>query len=526
MHAQQVTASIWSATASVPPMPPLLADAHADVCVVGAGIAGLTTAYHLAGDGQRVIVLDQAPTLDANQTALTTGHLCDAVDDRYHELERIFGGRGARSAARSHRDAITTIDRICRDERIDCCFEYVDGYLVLGEAARNRGELDRECAAAMRAGFDVEIVPHAPGAWSGFGRALRFKRQAQFHATRYLAGLLRAVQARGVAVYGGTHVHALHAGTRIRVDTDLGSRVQADSVVVATNTPFNERLLMHSRQSAYRTYAIAARIDRDALPPILLWDTLDPYHYVRTARIDGQDWLIVGGEDHRVGQDRHPEQAYAKLEHWMRRWIPAAGPVGHRWSGQVYEPVDALGLFGREPGLGRNVYVATGDSGNGLTHGTLAGLTIADLIAGREAPYASLYDPARIRVDATAIGESVRDGANLTLQYADLVRPGDVPSPAALAPGEGGVVRDGLQAQAVFRDDDGTLHAHSAFCPHLGGVVRFNRAECTFDCPVHGSRFDARSGACLNGPAHRGLSDVRTAPPPSDAPDPRPSPRA
>ncbi|WP_460830755.1 FAD-dependent oxidoreductase [Lysobacter humi (ex Lee et al. 2017)] len=503
--------SLWSATAQVPHAPPLEVDAQADVCIVGAGIVGLTTAYELLKAGREVIVLDQAG-ISAGQTARTTGHLCDALDDRFHELERLHGEDGARLAARSHREAVEHIERICREEGIEADFDYVDGYLVLGEHAGNRDELEEEYDAARRAGLDVEWVDAPPGAWSAFGRALRFRRQAQFHATKYMDGLARAVTRLGGRIHGFTHVRDVDSGDVTEVTTDDGRRVQARAVVVASNTPFNDRVTMHTKQGPYRTYVVAFKLERDAVPAVLLWDTLDPYHYVRTARIDGQDWLIVGGEDHKVGQEDEPEGAYAKLEDWTRRWIPAAGEVGYRWSGQVYEPMDSLGYFGHNPGVQtRNVYIATGDSGNGLTHGTLAGVTIGQLITERPAPYADLYDPARKNLHGGALSEYVHENANMVAQYKDLVTPGDVKSVDDIAPGQGAIVREGMAQKAIFRDADGRLFVHSAMCPHLGGIVAFNQAECSFDCPVHGSRFDARDGSCLNGPAPCGLHDADSA---------------
>lgn len=505
---QAGSTSLWSDTAGVPQAPPLASDLQADVCVVGAGIVGLTTAYELARAGRRVVVLDQAG-ICAGQTARTTGHLCDALDDRFHELERLHGEDGARLAARSHRDAVQHIERICRDEGIDADFAYVDGYLVLGESAEHRNELDEEFEAARRAGLDVDRVDAPPGGLSAFGRALCFRNQAQFHATKYMAGLAQAVQRHGGLIHGMTAVSDVHSGDRPHVETASGATVRAGAVVVATNTPFNDRVTMHTKQGPYRTYVVAFRLEPDTVPAALLWDTLDPYHYVRTARIDGQDWLIVGGEDHKVGQEPNPGGAYRKIEDWTRRWIPAAGEVGYRWSGQVYEPMDSLGFFGRNPGVQRdNVYIATGDSGNGLTHGTLAGITITQLITDRPAPYADLYDPARRNVHGGSLREYASENANMVAQYKDLVTPGDVKSVDEIAPGTGAIVRDGLSQRAVFRDEDGTLYAHSAVCPHLGGIVSFNPAEGSFDCPVHGSRFDARDGSCINRPSPKGLAPV------------------
>lgn len=502
----QDSVSLWMGTCDVPRFAPLPGDTRADVCIVGAGIAGLTTAYTLAGVGHDVVVLDQRG-LDGGQTARTSGHLCSALDDRYCRLEELFGEDGAREAARSHAAAVNAIEDLCRNASIDCGFRRVDGYLARAPGDDADGDLlGRELEAATRAGLSVERVAHAPGAFAGFGEALRFGEQAQFHALRYLSGLAQAVQRRGVRIHGDTHVVDVEGGSDAGVVTADGRRVRANAVVVAANVPFNDRLAIHTKQAAYRTYVVALRVPRDAVPDVLFWDTLDPYHYVRVAHESDGSWLLVGGEDHKVGQDDTPAGRLEALEAWARAHFPMAGDVGYRWSGQVLEPNDALAFIGRNPGVHDNVFVATGDSGNGLTHGTLAGLILPELIAGRDSPFERLYAPNRKTLRAA--GEFVRENANFVPYYGELFTGGDVDGAEALAPGEAAVLRDGLGKVAVWRDPAGGLHAHSAICPHLGCVVHWNPVETTWDCPCHGSRFAAGDGACLNGPAARGLTPM------------------
>jgi glycine/D-amino acid oxidase-like deaminating enzyme/nitrite reductase/ring-hydroxylating ferredoxin subunit len=464
-------------------------------------------------------VLEQRD-LRGGQTARTTGHLCSAVDDRYFELESMFGEDGAREVARSHAAAVDAIEAIALREGIDCGFARVDGYLVQGRGDLRAGILDREYEAAARAGLDVERLPGAPGALAVFGEALRFSGQARFHALRYLAGLARAAQARGVRIHGGTCATGVEGGSEAGVATDLGPSVRADAVVVAANVPFNDRLAIHTKQAAYRTYVLALRVARDAVPDALLWDTLDPYHYVRIAHDNGGSWLVVGGADRKVGQDDAPEARYEELEAWTREHFPMARAVSYCWSGQVVEPVDSLAFIGHNPGFADNVYVVTGDSGNGLTHATIAGLLLPDLIAGRDSPWASLYAPNRRTLRAA--GEYLKENANFVPYYGELLTGGDVDSVAELAPGEGAVLRQGLHKVAVWRDPQGALHAHSAICPHLGCVVHFNRAESSWDCPCHGSRFAAADGARLNGPADRGLAPVQLEAPAAPPPHARP----
>jgi nitrite reductase/ring-hydroxylating ferredoxin subunit len=291
--------------------------------------------------------------------------------------------------------------------------------------------------------------------------------------------------------------------------------VRADAVVVATHVPFNDRVAIHTKQAAYRTYVIALRVAAHALPDALLWDTLDPYHYVRIAHEGGMAWLIVGGEDRKSGQDDDPRARFEALEHWARGYFPMAGEVGYRWSGHIIEPVDSLAFIGRNPG-NDDVFVATGDSGNGLTHGTLAGLMLADLISGRDSPWRELYAPSR--VNARSLDAYLKENLNVAARYRELLTAGDIDTAAQLQPGEAAVLRHGVTKVAAFRDHDGALHLHSALCPHLGCVVHWNAVENSWDCPCHGSRFDGRDGSRLNGPADRGLSpahlDEHAMPPP------------
>ena len=496
--------SLWMDTAPVLDLVPLPGSQRTQVCVIGAGIAGLTTAYRLAAIGKDVLVIDERGLM-GGQSARTTGHLCNALDDRYFHLEQLHGHARARLAAQSHTAAIDMIEAMCTVERIDCDFARVDGYLVQGVGDERAGILDREYEAATRAGLDCERVPGAPGALAEFGDALRFRGQGRFHAMRYLDGLASAIHRAGARLHLASAAH-VEGGRDAHVLTHDGQRIGCEAVVVATNVPFNDRLALHTKQAAYRSYVIALRIGDGSVPDALLWDTLDPYHYIRIARAGGADWLIVGGEDRKVGQDEHPERHFAELERWTRQHFPMAGAVGYRWSGQIIEPIDGLGFFGHNPGRAENVFIATGDSGNGLTHGTIAGMLIADLIEGRDSPWTDVYAPDRRTLRAA--NEFLRENLNFVPYYGELLSGGETGDVDRIGAGEAAVLRDGLHKIAAWRDPEGELHLHSAVCPHLGCVVHWNAAETSWDCPCHGSRFDPRDGSRLNGPADRGLAPL------------------
>ena len=498
----QASTSIWMDTAETPSQSRLKESIRTDVCIIGAGIAGLTTAYLLGREGRSVVVLDDGLS-GGGMTGRTTAHLTNAFDDRYLEIEKLHGEEGSRLTADSHTAAIDKINQIITVEKIDCDFEWVDGFLFCGPE-HTVDLLDDELAASHRAGLKgVEKVARAPIDSFNTGPALRFPRQAQFHPLKYLAGLVKALMRDDGRVFGQTHATKIEGGSQARIETSHGPVVTSDVIVVATNTPVNDRVAIHTKQAPYVTYVIGVRIPTGSLTRALYWDTGDPYHYLRLQREDDYDVLIVGGEDHKTGQANDGNERFARLEQWTRERFPQSLEVEYRWSGQVMEPVDGLAFIGRNPLDEDNVYIATGDSGQGMTHGTIAGMLLSDLIQGRKNKWEDLYSPSRIRLKA--LPEYASENINVAGQYADYVTAGDIKSEDELKPGEGAIMRDGISKIAVRRDENGNVHKLSAVCPHLGCVVGWNSTEQTWDCPCHGSRFSAE-GRVYQGPANSNLA--------------------
>jgi Rieske Fe-S protein len=318
---------------------------------------------------------------------------------------------------------------------------------------------------------------------------------------KYLAALSQAIENNGGRIFNKTQASEFVDGAPGRVKTSKGPTVSAGAIVVATNTPVNDWVSIHTKQAAYRTYVIGKRVPKGTVTKALYWDTPDPYHYVRLQEADKDEVLIVGGEDHKTGQADDAGERFARLEVWTRERFPTAGDVDFRWSGQIMEPIDGLAFIGRNPG-DKNIYVVTGDSGNGMTHGTIAGILLTDLIQGRQNEWETLYDPSRISLAAAP--EFAKENLNVVAQFGDYATGGDVEAVRAIAQGTGALLRDGLKKVAAYRDTRGELHKCSAICPHLGCIVAWNSTEKTWDCPCHGSRFDA-FGKVLNGPANTGL---------------------
>ncbi len=503
--------SFWTDSAARPVFPSLDHDIDTEVVVVGAGIAGLSVAYCLTKAGRRVVVIDDGE-IASGETGRASAHLSNALDDRYDEIEKTFGLEKSKIAAESHTAAIDFVEQVINEEGIDCEFRRVDGYLFL-HPSDDLSTLEKEFEAAQRAGLEVELLPAVPGLENHSGPCIRFPRQAQFHPVKYVAGLARAIQHSGGEIYCNSHVDKVS-----REGVDVGAyRIRAEEVVVATNSPINDIVTMHTKQHPYRTYIVAAEIPRGSLQTSLWWDTGDynspwvakPYHYVRVEAFnDTSDLLIIGGADHKTGQagkEEIPEtERYLHLEAWARLHFPMITNIAYTWSGQVMEPVDMMGFIGLNPG-DENIFIVTGDSGNGLTHGTIAGMLIRDLIQGGENSWSDLYDPARITWSLSVAPDFLKEAVNMAGQYKDYLTPGDIESLRELHDDDGAIIRAGTMKVAVYKDSEAQIHAYSAVCPHLGCYVRWNADEKSFDCPCHGSRFSCK-GEVVNGPA---LSDLK-----------------
>lgn len=498
------TQSLWM-DIPVADSPALSRGERADVVVVGSGIAGLSVAYELASRGRSVAVLDRGG-IGSGMTARTTAHLATALDDGYCNLVRVRGHDCARLYYQSVAAAIDRAEAIQRAEKIDCDFRRLDGYWILAPDT-SVSELEEELDCCRKLQIPVQNCTW-PTAFhvQGLARSLRFPGQARLHPTRYLAGLASALQRSGARLYADTCVESIDQkqGDMV-VRTTSGHELRATDVVVATNSPVNVEVAIHTKQAPYRTYALAAKIPAGALVDALYWDTLDPYHYVRLQPLSAnEDIVIIGGEDHKSGEADDGAQRFAALERWARDRLPNLGEVTHRWSGQVLEPADFIGFIGHSPDE-NHVFVVSGDSGQGITNGLVAGMLIADLITIGTSPWEQVYFPSR-KIQKN-IGEFISENITPLKNFAEYLTASEIASVERLLPGEGRLVRSGLKKVAACRDQNGKLHLHSASCTHLGCVVHWNSLEQCWDCPCHGSQF-APDGTALNGPAVSPLGEI------------------
>jgi len=495
--------SLWMSVAVAPQAIPLQGDERCDVVVVGSGIAGLSTAYELSQRGHTVIVIDRGP-IAGGMTARTSAHLAPLCDDLMSEMQKIKGVEQSKLFYESQAAAVDRIEEIQKIEAISCDFRRLDGYLFQGDDMPS-DVIDQELDAVRAVGAPVERLVGVPLNGCDNRHALRYPRQATFHPLKYLAGLAEASAKRGVRFFADTAVdEVVEENGAVTVKTGRGE-VRAGHAVVATNSSIVDRVALHSKTSPYRTYVIGFSIDRGALPDALYWDTEEPYHYVRLQPGDNAtDFVLVGGEDHKSGEADDAHQRFERLEQWSRSKMPMLKDVTHRWSGQVLDTIDYAGFIGKNPGS-EYTYVATGDSGQGLTHGVMGAMLNATLITGGERKWAQLYAPDRKPLKAAK--NWVMENSTALKNLTEYVAPGEISSTDELEPGQGAIMRKGLRKIAAYRDAKGNVHRHSAACTHLGCHLHWNSFETCWDCPCHGSIFGPE-GQVLNAPAITGLTPV------------------
>jgi glycine/D-amino acid oxidase-like deaminating enzyme/nitrite reductase/ring-hydroxylating ferredoxin subunit len=486
--------SYWNASAGeAPDFPRLEGDLAVDVAIVGGGIVGVTAARLLKDQGRRVAVVE-ARRVGREVTGRSTAKITSQHGLRYQVLEKKFGAHRAGLYAEAQEAGLAMIRALAAEHRIDADIEEKPAFLYTLDPDRV-DEIGKEAEAAKRFGLPAALSRET-GLPFEVAAALRFDRQAQFHPTRYVAGLARTLPGDGCHVFEQSRAVDYEPD---RVVTDTGT-IRAGHVVMATHLPLGQIGLYYAENEPMAEPVIAARVNAD-LPG--MYKNIDqPGHSVRTHKgADGKIWAIAAGSHFRPGHADEERRWMADLESWLATNFDAAAP-GYRWINEDYKPIDSAPFVGWSSSRG-GYLVATGFDGWGITNGTAAAAIVADLAAGKENRWLEMFDAARVKPLAGG-ARFVKDGVQVAVEMVGGWLSRKPKSLDALDPGEAAILSLDGERIAAFRDEEGAVHAVSAVCTHMGCLVGWNETDRTWDCPCHGSRF-ALSGAVIHGPATRPL---------------------
>ncbi|ODS80471.1 MAG: hypothetical protein ABS46_14090 [Cytophagaceae bacterium SCN 52-12] len=469
-----------------------------DALIVGGGVTGLTTGILLQKAGFDCL-LAEAHTVGFGTSLGTTAHLNTLMDTSYPVIEQKFGAEAARLVARGTARAIALAEELSSEMETYCGYSRRRAWLV-AETEEEQAELKEILHAALRAGLDAREVFSCPVSLP-FGAGCCFEDQAQVDAGAYLWGLAEIFEEYGGVILENCLVDEVNRSSDYQVADTAGGPLKARRLIYATHIPpgVNQYSVLCA---PYRSYAMAFTLRDGHYPEGLVYDMKDPYNYFRTQRIDGQDYVIAGGLDHKTGHHQNTAHIFTELEAMVRKYFQVS-EIAYRWSSQYYEPADGLPYIGRYPGKDET-FLATGFSGNGFTYGTLSAILLSELIVEGRSDFEKLFSPSRIKPVASA-KNLIRENADVVKEwFSGLAKDQKIALWADLAPGEARVVEWEGKSLAVYKSGNGRIYAVEPVCPHLGCKVGWNSTEKSWDCPCHGSRF-SYDGTLLTGPAVAGL---------------------
>jgi glycine/D-amino acid oxidase-like deaminating enzyme/nitrite reductase/ring-hydroxylating ferredoxin subunit len=472
-----------------------------DVIIAGGGITGISTALLLQQAGKKCLVIE-AVNLCFGTTGGTTAHLNTMLDTPYTTISKNFGKENAKLVATATSEAIDLVRSNIETYGIDCGFSEADAYLFAQDEKQEK-ELEEILEATKEAGVVTEYSEKIPVSVP-FVRAIKASAQAKFNPVQYVYGLAAAFERAGGVILQDCRVTGVESNELVEVETGKGL-FKAYDLVYATHIPPGVNLL-HLRCIPYRSYAMAVSLEGNNYPQDLAYDMYDPYHYYRTQKVNGKNYFIAGGKDHKTAHEDNTEQCFLKLEAHIRKYFSVA-EIAYKWSSQFFEPADGLPYIGHLPGHPEHIFAATGFGGNGMVYSSVAALTLKGLLLNEETRYSRLFDPNRIKPVAGFVN-FIKHNADVVKHFAGKWFSGeDLHQLADLAPGDGRIVTYNKQKIALYKDDNANLHALNPVCTHLKCEVKWNTAEKSWDCPCHGARY-SYDGKVLTGPADHDLEAI------------------
>lgn len=460
----------------------LQSDISTEVAVIGAGLAGVLTAYMLQERGISVVIIEQNQ-IGSGKTKNTTAKITSQHGLIYQKLLRYKGEDRAKEYARANQMAINKFEEIANNLHIDCDYERLPNYIY---SLNNEDKIRREVEAAKRLGLPATYTKETTLPFQ-VKAAIRFDNQAQFHPIKFLEGV-----AKKLTIYENTNIIEVKKDGLII--TEQG-KIKAKSIVIATHYPFINTpgyyfLRLH-QERVYLTALQGWNNGMNTLDGMYLDDDKHGFTF-RTYK----DYLILGGGYHRAG-DNNPINSYEKIETAAKKWYPGSS-IKYTWSNQDCMTPDDVPYIGRYSAKTPNIYVATGFNKWGMSSSMVAAQIISDMIISKESEYQTVFYPRRLMFSGSNVFLKDTGIIAKSLLSEHLKIPQD--KLADIQPNKAGVVNYNGQKYGVYRDKEDRYYFVTTKCPHLGCSLEWNQNELTWDCPCHGSRFDYR-GRLINNPA-------------------------
>ncbi|QHW34876.1 FAD-dependent oxidoreductase [Paenibacillus rhizovicinus] len=505
MQLPQYPASYWkSSQPERASHPKLEQDIETEVVVVGAGIAGITTAYLLIQQGLRVVLVEAGEILNGT-TAHTTAKITAQHDLIYDELIKSAGFEKALLYYQASAAAISFIKQTVEEHGISCGFAEQEAYVYTNDDTYVP-KLENEAKAYEKLGISGAYVDTIPLSLPMLA-AVQMSNQAQFHPLQYLSKLVDLFVEKGGEVYAHTTAVDVSPGDRPVVITSDGRKLICKHVVSCTHFPFYDgHGFYFSRMHADRSYVLGLEAE-EAYPGGMYLSAEDPKRSIRSAEMsNGTNLIIVGGQSHKTGQGICTIHHYEELQKFAENHFRMK-KISYRWSAQDLVTGDKIPFIGRITASSPNVYIATGFRKWGMTNATAAALLIKDLITENPSSYEELYAPSRA-VSLKTIGSFISDNVDVAKHLISGKLEHVTRRPEQLENDEGAVVHVNGKRAGGYRDRDGRLYLVDTTCTHMGCEVEWNNGDRTWDCPCHGSRFSI-SGDVIEGPAEKPLVQIQ-----------------
>lgn len=479
--------------------PALEKDIEVDVVIIGGGITGITAANQLLKAGKKVAIVE-AEQIGSGTTAYSTGNLYIPVQPFYQSIFSKFDLETAKTIAHSRKFAIDYIESQIQEKKIECQFHRRPWYAYSNQ--EERISLDKEVELFKKMQIDIDYTTSLPFPLK-YKKAVVMPNQARFNPLQYVLSMAEDLHKNECQLFENTRVLDINEEEEHCTISTQNAKIKAQKVFIATHTPIGINNT-HIFTAPYRSYVLAVTLTDKLYPEGHVWDLDKNSHSICTHAISEAEpeLLMVAGSHHKTGQGINMEQHYQELRSFLQEHF-AVEKVVYHWSAQHYHSADNVPYIGSASRSSKHTYMATGYFADGLVYGTLAGIIISDLITKTVNPLADTYQSKRVDLVAST-SFLIKENFNVFLQYLK-----DYPLCSSkdynkLSCGEGAVFEINGEKCAVSRDKNNNLHSVSAVCTHMKGIVAWNNAEQTWDCPCHGSRFTTE-GKVIEGPATNDL---------------------